>query len=65
MKYKVGDKVKVRDDLSPHIGASIEMCNLYTGKVVTIAYVNEDMEFYHIKEDPGKYPYVWDDIMFE
>ena len=65
MKYNVGDRVKVRSDLSPEHGADMVMCNLWAGKEVTIGRVDEQMEAYNIVEDGHKYKFFWDDEMFE
>ena len=65
MKYKIGDRVKVRDDLSPDHGADMVMCNKWVGKVVTICYINEALEYYNILEDEARYKFLWDDEMFE
>ena len=65
MKYKVGDVVKVRSDLSAKkiydkIGVTTDMLN-YKGKVVHIEEVIENR--YHIKENNKKW--YWTDKMLE
>ena len=73
-KYKVGDKVKVRSDLSSIHGASKMMIELWAGKVVTISKVfadepllNEWEADYHIAEDTifPNVKFIWGDEMFE
>lgn len=65
MKYKVGDKVRVRSDLKINedygLQAFVIEMSQYIGKVVTIqkTYSNK----YNIKEDKGKW--YWTDEMFE
>ena len=65
MKYKVGDKVKVREDLEvdKRYGTEefIEEMEEYKGKIVTIDTVNEDD--YYIEED--KQSWSWTDEMLE
>lgn len=62
MKYKVGDKVKIREDL--HEGYYKLFCSndmvSYKGKIVTIEKVFDD--YYYIKEDSM---WCWTDGMFE
>ena len=65
MKYKVGDKVKVREDLEvdKRYGTEefIEEMEEYKGKIVTIDTVNEDD--YYIEED--KQSWSWTEEMLE
>ena len=67
MKYKVGDKVRVRDDLSTD--KSYDECcvapsmTVFLGKTVTIHKVSEGINRYKIKEDSMKWN--WADSMFE
>lgn len=66
MKYKVGDIVKVRDDLIEEnwYGEQdfIEDMSDYKGKYVTIARISGESD-YEIKEDNGLW--YWTDEMFE
>lgn len=75
-KYNVGDKVKVRSDLSEALGASQAMIKRWAGKVVTISAVDVPMPIlglrlgsYEIAEDDsngrGEYKFLWHDDMFE
>ena len=65
MKYKVGDKVRVRGDLKEGktYGSDSFVVNMMQqrGKVVTITWVNEDKNKYSIDADF----YWWTDEMFE
>lgn len=65
MKYKVGDKVKVKNDLSLYVNYDGESANedmvALKGQVVTIARTLLNNE-YHIKED--KEEWTWTDAMF-
>ena len=67
MKYKVGDKVKVREDLSTK--DEYDRCSfvpemkLFLGETVTIHKVCGDINRYEIKEDHGAW--YWTDSMFE
>ena len=69
MKYKVGDKVRLKDDLRHGDCNGYYMCymNHFKGKNLTIATVEENNEivFYTINED--KYDIKWKfvDKMFE
>lgn len=68
MKYKVGDVVKVREDLKAgkdfgRLCVCNEMAKL-AGKLVTISSVNGGIDDdYHIEEDDGEY--YWIDDFFE
>lgn len=66
MKYKVGDKVRVRSDLeeSETYGDQtfVKQMEKYKGKLVTIS--EEHPRFYYIKEDKGE-NWCWTDEMFE
>lgn len=63
MKYKVGDKVKIREDLHEGYGYKLFCSNdmvLYKGKTVTIEKVFDG--YYYIKED---LMWCWTDDMIE
>ena len=67
MKYKVGDKVRVRKDLKVYqtygrFSTNRDMVKK-AGKVVTIRYFNDICESYKVKED--KYDNSWTDEMLE
>ena len=70
MKYKVGDAVKIRDDLKRgfkgygEVYVTLEMSNM-SGNVFHIKKVTEDESItrYTLKEDP--YSWNWTDDMFE
>lgn len=67
MKYKVGDKVRVREDLL--IDKMYDGCyftpsmTVFLGKTVTIRKVRWSINRYEIKEDHGAWN--WNDEMFE
>ena len=65
MKYKVGDKVRVRTDLHRGTGYNdwivVDAMMKYRGMTVTIAKI--DFDHYHIKEDGVIW--AWTDEMFE
>ena len=62
MKYKVGDKVKVREDY--YGKALIDTMEKFKGKVVTISDITSETKGeYHIEED-GR-AYFWTAEMFE
>ena len=67
MRYKVGDKVRVREDLS--MNKKYDDCyfnssmTVFLGKTVTICKVRKDINRYKIKEDDMIW--VWTDSMFE
>ena len=67
MKYKVGDKVRVREDLSTdkmYDGCYVTPSMiLFLGKTVTIRKVCWSINRYEIKEDLGAWN--WTDEMFE
>lgn len=66
MKYKVGDKVRIREDLvtGGNYGGCVAVDDMtdMCGRVVTIERVGE-VHGYYIKEDPDEY--CWTDEMFE
>lgn len=65
MKYKIGDKVKVRNDLKVQRYGDktfVERMEKYKGKLVTIS--EEFPGFYHIKEDKNE-NWDWAEQMFE
>lgn len=66
MKYKVGDKVRIREDLvmGMNYGGLVAVDDMtdMCGSVVTIERVGE-VHGYYIKEDPDEY--CWTDEMFE
>ena len=66
MKYKVGDKVRIREDLvmGRNYGGSIAVDNMIDmcGSVATIETVDKVLGYY-IEEDPNGY--FWKDEMFE
>lgn len=66
MKYKVGDKVRIREDLvtGGNYGGSVAVDDMTDmgGSVVTIGRVGEEHGYY-IEEDPDGY--CWTDEMFE
>ena len=65
MKYKVGDKVRIRKDLccgsEYNDWMAVNAMMKYRGKTVTIAEIHSD--HYHIKEDDA--PWAWTDGMLE
>ena len=67
MKYKVGDKVRVREDLSTD--KMYDECYVHSlmvvflGKTVTIHEARENINRYRIEEDCGAW--YWTDSMFE
>lgn len=67
MKYKVGDKVRVREDLSTdkrYDGCYVtHSMTKFVGKTVTIRKVRENLNRYEIKEDDRVWD--WTDGMFE
>ena len=66
MKYKAGDKVRIREDLvtGGNYGGSVAVDDMTDmgGSVVTIGRVGE-VHGYYIEEDPDEY--CWTDEMFE
>ena len=69
MKYKVGDKVRLKDDLRHGDCNGYYMCymNHFKGKNLTIATVEENNEivFYTINEDKDDIKWKFVDKMFE
>jgi hypothetical protein len=67
MKYKVGDKVRVREDLidGEEYGAIryFDDMDEWKGKIVTISSVGHD--YYKIAEDEESDKWYWSDEMFE
>ena len=68
MKYKVGDKVRVRSDLKENTryGEQIFSPDMrpFLGKIVEISEILIE-DSYHIKETEGGYEWFWTDEMFE
>ena len=75
MKYKVGDKVVVREDLHRNreysMESDIDNSNTATdemvklrGKVVTVTDVSENGQ-YVINNQKGRFSFLWTDEMFE
>lgn len=68
MKYKVGDKVRVRSDLKENTsyGEQIFSPDMrpFLGKIVEISEILIE-DSYHIKETEGGYGWFWTDEMFE
>lgn len=68
MKYKVGDKVRVRIDLKENTryGEQIFSPDMrpFLGKIVEISEILIE-DSYHIKETDGGYGWFWTDEMFE
>lgn len=63
MKYKVGDKVRVRKDLEKLVDYDISDWSVLRGKIVTIVDIDNSNKTYQIDEDFGDYD--WTDNMFE
>lgn len=67
MRYKVGDKVRVRRDLqiSRRYGSYMFASGMddYKGSVVTISKAHQNLYFYCIEEDEGSW--IWAEEMFE
>lgn len=67
MKYNVGDKVRIREDLvmGGNYGCSIAVNDMVDmgGSVATIERVYEELSSYYIEEDTKSY--LWTDEMFE
>lgn len=56
MKYKVGDRVKIKDGLKKedrYYNHIAEAMKKYAGKIMTIREINGNM--YRMKEDNGEY----------
>lgn len=75
MKYKIGDKVVVREDLRRNreysMESDIDNSNTVTdemmklrGKVVTVTDVSENGQ-YVINNQEGRFSFLWTDEMFE
>lgn len=68
MKYKIGDKVRVRSDLKENTsyGEQIFSSGMrpFLGKIVEISEILIE-DSYHIKETEGGYEWFWTDEMFE
>lgn len=67
MRYKLGDKVRVRSDLqiSRRYGTYMFASGMddYKGSAVTISKAHQNLYFYCIEEDGGRW--IWADEMFE
>jgi hypothetical protein len=64
MKYKIGDKVRVREDLihGREYGGMTFYMDGWKGKIVTISFVGSS-DYYKIAEDEDEWS--WTDEMFE
>lgn len=65
MKYKVGDKIRIRKDLRPERYGSLyatENMTKMAGDIVTIAHIYDERMIYDIEEDCG---WSWSEEMFE
>lgn len=67
MKYKAGDKVRIRKDLKTNKVYGFyeveEEMQLMAGEFVTIMDAYEEYDYYEIEEDYGEF--AWSDEMFE
>lgn len=63
MKFKVGDKVTIREDLSKYEYNVVESMEQYRGKVATITDADGEDGVYRIDLDDGWW--IWNDHMFE
>ena len=66
MKYKVGDRVKIRKDLSVSDAGTVARMLMWSGKVMTVRCVGDD--YYKMYEDFTELEgegYFWEDHMIE
>lgn len=67
MRYKVGDKVRVRTDIRSGFASDrctfVDDMEMYRGMTVTIDYIIDESKRYHIKEDENCW--YWVDDFFE
>ena len=67
-KYKVGDKVKVREDLNENLSGVVDRMIEYKGQVSTITNITRDCdndEVYYIDLDENDGSWFWRDDNFE
>ena len=62
MKYKVGDEVKIVDEFKWHAQYGVFTKEAWTGKIMTIDFVNRTRGTYLMKEDNNKHIWFGDEI---
>lgn len=63
MKFKVGDKVTIREDLSKYEYNVVDSMEQYRGKIATITDTDDEDGVYRIDLDDGWW--IWESRMFE